>query len=42
MNEKEILQKQEKIKQYETELKDSEQMRLTVMSLMQGKSFKNK
>ncbi|CRK90995.1 CLUMA_CG004683, isoform A [Clunio marinus] len=40
MHENEIVQKQEKIQQYEIELKDCEQMKNTIMSMMQTRSFK--
>ena len=39
-NESELVRKQEKIEGYEKELSDSEQMRSTIMNLMQSKSFK--
>lgn len=42
MHEKQVIAKQEKIEQYELELKESEQMKSTILSLMQGRNGKNK
>lgn len=40
LNEKEIIQMREKVQSYEVELKDCEQMKSTIMNLMQTRSFK--
>lgn len=40
MHEKEIVQIQEQNQQYESELKESEQMKNTILTLMQTRSFK--
>lgn len=42
MHEKQVIAKQEKIEQYELQLKESEHMKATIMSLMQGRNGKNK
>jgi predicted nucleic acid-binding Zn-ribbon protein len=42
LHESQIVEKDKKIQQCEVELKEAEQMKNTIMSLMQGRSFKNK
>lgn len=42
LHETQILEKEKKIQQQLEELKEAEQMKNTIMSLMQGRSFKNK
>jgi len=42
LHEVDLVKKQEKLTQYEHELKESEQIKNTIMSLMQSKSNRNK
>jgi hypothetical protein len=42
LQETQIIEKDKENQQYEVALKEAEQMKNTVMSLMQSKSFKNK